>query len=112
MPESQEREDRSVLITNFKWAGKLGPFRIKTSCSECDLTTAVLQEIMKNEFKDKNVKFEVKPWLDNFFYCLVRGAWHAPIIMVNGKKFHQYSKKQPLFDQDKLVALVNRYLEA
>jgi hypothetical protein len=50
-----------VVITQFKWAGRLGPFHIKTSCNECDLTTAILL--------------------------------------------------LPLFDRDKLVEVVNRYLE-
>jgi len=100
-----------VLITQFKWAGKLGPFNIKTSCSECDLTTSTLKDIMETEFKDKNVKLNVKPWLDNFFYCILRGTWHPPIIMVNGKKFYQFNEKQPLFDREKLVEKVKSYLE-
>ena len=98
----------TIKITQFKWAGKLGPIRIKSTCNECDLTSAMLKNMMENEFKGKNVQFEIKPWLDNFFYCLSRGAWHAPIIMVNGKRFHQFNKKEPLFDRQKLVELVNR----
>ena len=112
MAENYNKKKQPVVITQFKWAGKLGPFRITTSCSECDLTTAVIEETMKNEFKDKNVIFEVKPWLDNFFYCLLRGTWHAPIIMVNGKKFYQFSEKQPLFDRNNMVTVVKGYLEA
>ncbi len=95
-----------VTVTQFKWAGALGPFRIKTNCDECDLTTSVLQDMMENEFKDKKVTFEVKPWLDNLLYCLRRRAWHAPIIMVNGRKFYQYSKREPLFDREKLAERV------
>lgn len=112
MPRTKKNDKGPVVITQFKWAGQLGPFRIKTSCSECDVTTSVLEGMMENEFKDKNVKFEVRPWLDNFFYCLLRGTWHAPIIMVNGKKFYQYSHKEPMFDHKKLVETVDRYLEA
>ena len=65
---------------------------------------------MADEVKGKNVVFEVKPWLDNLFYCLARGAWHAPIIMVNGKKFYQYSENEPLFDREKLVEMVLKEL--
>jgi predicted methyltransferase len=68
--------------------------------------------MMENELKGKNVELEVKPWLDNLFYCLVRGAWHAPIIMINGKKFYQFSEKDPLFDRDKLVEQVKKALES
>ncbi|PIP68476.1 MAG: hypothetical protein COW92_01025 [Candidatus Omnitrophica bacterium CG22_combo_CG10-13_8_21_14_all_43_16] len=100
-------ETVKVTITQFKWAGKLGPFRIKTTCNECDLTTTILNGLMVNELKDKNVDLEIKPWLDNLFYCLLRGAWHAPIVMVNGKKFHQFSYRQPLFNKQKLLELVD-----
>lgn len=104
--------NKTVVITKFNWAGRLGPFKIKTSCGECDLTTSVLKGLMEKEFKDKNVRLEIKPWLDNLFYCILRMCWHAPIVMVNGRKFHQYSKKHPLFDRQRLVELVNKYLEA
>ena len=95
-----------VSVTQYAWAGKLGPFRIKTTCGECELTTGILNDIMADELKDRNVTFEVKPWLDNLFYCLLKGTWHAPIIMVNGKKFYQFSEKEPLFDREKLVERV------
>lgn len=104
------RLDKSVLITQFKWQGKFGPFEIKSHCNECDLTTALLKKMVEEEFKGLDVWFEVKPWLDNIFYCLARGAWHAPIIMVNGKKFFQFSERHPLFDKNKLIELVKKYL--
>jgi len=100
----------TVTITQYKWAGKLLMFKIKTICSECGLTTSILRSMMKKEFKGKDVKFETKPWLDNFFYCLFKFAWHAPIIMVDGKKFYQFSDKNPLFDREKLAEYVNKQL--
>ena len=96
------------IITQFKWAGKFGPFRIKTDCDQCDLTTTILKDMMENEFAGEDIRFEVKPWLDNFFYCIIRGAWHAPIVMVNGRKFYQFSKKEPLFDREELVKFVTK----
>ena len=102
------KRNKAVAVTQFKWAGRLGPIRIKTNCEQCDLTTTILQDMMENEFKERNVAFEVKPWLDNIFYCLARGAWHAPIIMVNGKKFYQFSEAEPLFDREKLAERVLR----
>ena len=109
---SPHKRNKPVTITQFKWAGKLGPLRIKTHCDQCDLTTSILQDMMENEFKGKNVECEVKPWLDNLFYCLMRGTWHAPIIMINGKKIYQFSEKEPLFDRDQLAAQVKKALEA
>lgn len=93
----------SVIITQYKWAGSWGPFKIKSRCEECDLTTHHLRALIEKEFKGKNVIFEIKPWLDNAWYCLARGAWHPPIIMINGKLFFQFSHKRPLFDRLNLI---------
>jgi hypothetical protein len=99
-----------IKITQFKYAGKWGPFKIKATCEECDLSTGILEDMVKNEFRGKDVVFEKKPWLDNWIFCFVRGARHAPIIMVDGKKFYSYSEKNPLFDRKKLVDVVQEKL--
>jgi hypothetical protein len=95
-----------VIITQFKWAGKWGPFHIKSHCQECDLVTSILRNIVDKDFKGKNVVLEVKPWLNDIFFALRRGAWHPPIILINGRKFFQYSHKKPLFDKEKLIQAV------
>ncbi|RMD58397.1 hypothetical protein D6825_00995 [Candidatus Woesearchaeota archaeon] len=100
----------AVVITLFEWAGKKGPFKIRTHCEECSLTKSMLKDMLKREFKGLDVRFEVKPWLDNFFYCLARRAWHPPIVMVDGRKFHQFSHKNPLFDRKKLESFVKERL--
>lgn len=99
-----------IVISDFKWAGNLGPIKIKSPCNECDIVTSMLRKIIEEDFNGKNIALEVKPWLNNIFYCLVRGAWHAPIIMVNGKKFFQFSEKNAYFDRGKLIDLVNSLL--
>ena len=93
-------------IIQYKWAGKKAMFKVKSKCEECDLTTGILNDMMKNEFKGKDVRLKIQPWLDSAFYVLARGAWHPPIIFVNGKKFFQYSKKEPLFNRKKLHKVV------
>lgn len=98
--------DNPVIITQFKWAGQWGPLRIKSHCGECDLVTTILRGMIVKEFKDTNVVLEVKPWLDNIFYCLARGAWHPPIIMINGTLFFQFSHKKPLFDRGEMVTRI------
>ncbi len=102
---------RQVVITQFKWMGSFGPFKIRSHCNACDWVTNLLEKMVREEFRDQDVVFEVKPWLDNIWYCLARGAWHAPIIMVNGKKFYQFSDAHPLFDKTKLVNLVRSLLK-
>lgn len=99
-----------VVITQFKWAGDWGPFRIKSNCDECDTITNTIKKMMGEEFKGKNVVFEVKPWLNNIFYCLTRGVWHAPILLINGKKYFQISKKKSTFSRSELVARVENIL--
>lgn len=100
-----------IVITDFKWAGKFGPIKIKSPCNECDIVTSSLRKMIEEDFKGKNVVLEVKPWLNHIFYCLARGTWHAPIIMVDGKKFFQFSEKKPYFDRGKLINLVNDLLD-
>lgn len=99
-----------VVITDFKWAGKLGPIEIKAPCSECDVITSMLTKMLDEDFRGKNVVLEVKPWLNSMIYCLFRGAWHAPIVVVNGKKFFQFSEKKAYFDRSELIDLVNDFL--
>lgn len=78
-----------VEVIDYKWVGKWGPFKIKTQCGECDFDTALIKDMMKKEFKGKDISFEVKPWLDNWWRVIWKFAWHAPIIMVNGKVYSQ-----------------------
>jgi len=99
-----------VVITDFKWAGKFGPIEIKSPCNECDVITSMLTKMIEEDFRGKNVVLEVKPWLNSIFYCLFRGAWHAPIIVVNGNKFFQFSEKKAYFDRSELIDLVNDLL--
>lgn len=103
-------KNNPIVITDFKWAGKLWPIEIKSPCNECDINTSMLKKMMDEDLKGKNVVLEIKPWLNNIFYCLIRGAWHAPIIIVDGKKFFQFSEKNAYFDKTKLVSLVNDLL--
>lgn len=99
---------KKVRITQYKWEGKWGPFKIKSKCDECNLTTSVLKETIKNYNKKTNVKIIIKPWLDNWWFCLKKGAFHPPIIMINNIKFHQFSKKNPLFNPKKLICKINQ----
>ena len=101
----------NIEIVEYEWAGKWGPFKIKSYCKECDITWSMLKDMKKKAFKGKPVKITSKPWLDNWLYCLVRGSFHAPIIMVNGKKFHQFSHNTPIFNRKKLTDHVFHLLE-
>jgi hypothetical protein len=100
------KKDCTVRITEYFWGGRNFFYTIKSHCEDCDIIKARIEGMLKKELKDFDIQFEFKPWLDNFFYCLFRRTWHAPIIMVNGKKFWQYTEEHPLFDKEKLLARV------
>ncbi|MFA5088582.1 MAG: hypothetical protein WC552_06060 [Candidatus Omnitrophota bacterium] len=106
----EDKKRKAVVITQYKRAGRLGPFQIKSKCAECDLNTHHLKRLIDVHFREESVELEIKPWLDHFFFCLLRGALHPPIIMVNGKVFFQFTPRHPLFEQGRLITLVNRLL--
>ena len=96
----------TIKITQYRWSGKWGPFKIKSDCEECDITTGIINSMMEKEFKDKDIEFEVKPWLDNWPHCLAKKSWHPPIVMVEDKKYHQFSKKDPLIKRQEFADFI------
>jgi len=78
---------KCVVIEQYKWAGSWGPFKIKERCGDCDMITGLLRALMQKEFKGKPIKLEIKPWLDNWFHCALRGGFRAPLVFINGKLF-------------------------
>jgi len=41
------------------------------------------------KMKDIRVSIEVKSWFNNLLPNLIKGGWHPPVVMVNGKIFSQ-----------------------
>ncbi len=74
---------KDVKIIQYKWAGNFWPFKIKTECGECNMSTGIINALVKDEYKNKPVTFEIRPWLNNWYKPLLFGGWHAPIILVN-----------------------------
>ena len=72
-------------IIQYKWAGAWGPFSIKIPCGECGVSENIIKDVIDNDFAGQPISFQVLPWLDNWFRVLLKGGWHAPIIIVNGK---------------------------
>jgi glutaredoxin len=80
---------RPVKITLFRWAGSWGPFSIKIPCGECSLTKDVILDTLKSELKGIPVELDIHEWLTEWWRPLLRGGWHAPIVMVDGKVISQ-----------------------
>ena len=50
---------KKVRLTLYRYAGKFLFFRIKERCNECDITYAVLQRLMSDQFHGKPVSLRI-----------------------------------------------------
>lgn len=78
-----------VKITVYRWAGKFGPFKIKVPCGECALTKDIIQDALITDLQEIPVDLDIHAWLDEWWKPLLRGAWHAPIVLVENKVISQ-----------------------
>ncbi len=78
-----------VKIVLYRWAGKWGPFKVNIPCGECALTKDVIEDTLRNELGNAIVEFETKDWLSHWWEPILKGGWHAPIIMVDGEVLSQ-----------------------
>lgn len=78
-----------VSIILYRWAGAWGPFKVKIPCGECTLTKDVILDTLENELAGIPVDLEVREWLTEWWKPLLKGGWHAPIVMVAGKVISQ-----------------------
>lgn len=97
---------RKVTITLYRWAGKALRRKIESECPECDTSLKTLREVLASEFPEAPVELIVENWLDHFWRCLLKGAWHAPIIYVDRRLFSQ----GVVPDRDRFAAVVRRRL--
>ncbi|GEA50721.1 glutaredoxin [Vibrio inusitatus NBRC 102082] len=80
---------KPIKITLYRWAGSWGPFKVNIPCGECTLTKDILKDTFENELSGVDVELEVKDWLSHWWEPLRLGAWHAPILVVEGKVVSQ-----------------------
>lgn len=93
---------RKVTITMYRWSGKKYGISIKNECKECEINTAMLEDMKQKEFHGKPVTIEIKPWLTHLWESLSYGGWHAPVMVVNGKLVSQ----GVVIDRSKLTTLI------
>lgn len=77
-----------VKITVYQWAGKKWFFHIEGECIECDLTVAQIRRLIQAN-PSWPIQVEVKPWLTYLWESLRHGGWHAPVVLVDGKRVRQ-----------------------
>ena len=78
-----------VQITLYRWAGSWGPFKVNIPCGECTLTEDVIRDCVEKDLAGIDVEIREFDWLSNWWKPLMRGGWHAPIVLVNGRVISQ-----------------------
>ncbi len=78
-----------VQASVYRWAGAWGPFQIRVRCGECFLTEKVIEDVLANELDGVPVALAVHDWLSAWWKPLLRGGWHAPIVVVGGRIISQ-----------------------
>ena len=76
---------QEVNVLVYRWAGSWGPFKVNIPCGECSLTKDIIQDTIDNDLEGISVKLEIRDWLSEWWKPLLKGGWHAPIVMVEGK---------------------------
>jgi len=80
---------KPIVLTLYRWAGAWGPFKVNIPCGECSLTKDVIQDTLCTELEGIEVKLDIRDWLSEWWKPLVKGGWHAPIVIVEGKVISQ-----------------------
>jgi len=81
----------AVEIVLFRWAGSWGPFRIRIPCGECSLTSDVILDTLAHELSGVPVSLDIHDWLSEWWRPLLKGGWHAPVVLVDGRIVSQGS---------------------
>ena len=82
-------DSQDVNIQVFRWAGSWGPFKVNIPCGECSLTKDIIQDTIDNDLDGISVNLDIRDWLSEWWKPLMKGGWHAPIVMVEGKVISQ-----------------------
>ena len=74
-----------IEITIYRWAGRWGPFKVNIPCGECTLTGDIVNDVVEKELAGIPVEVRTLDWLSNWWKPILKGGWHAPIVLVDGK---------------------------
>ena len=74
-----------VEIVLYRWAGKWGPFKVNIPCGECTLTGDIIRDTIEHALAGIPVRFKTLDWLSNWWKPVLKGGWHAPIVLVDGR---------------------------
>ena len=86
-PKCYDLKPAKLLV--YRWGGQWGPLKVKIPCGECTLTTDILRDVLAKECANAEVEFEIKDWLSHLMEATLKGARHAPAVLLNGKVVSQ-----------------------
>lgn len=78
-----------VVVQVYRWAGKWGPFQVNIPCGECSLTKDIIVDTIVTELDGIPVELDMRDWLSEWWKPLLKGGWHAPIVLVDNKLISQ-----------------------
>ncbi len=80
-----------LVITVYRITGRQLFFSVAGSiCEECDLTVSAVNRAVHELGADGiRIKVDVRPWLNNLIRALSKGAYHPPVVLVDGKVVSQ-----------------------
>ena len=76
---------QEITITVYRWAGRWGPFKVNIPCGECALTKDIIEDTIKFDLVGISVKLIMRDWLSEWWKPLIKGGFHAPIVIVDDK---------------------------
>ena len=78
-------------VTVFYITGRqLGPISVPDSwCEECDLTVRAVQSALAEVDPEGSLSFRAKPWMRHAVPALLKGGWHPPVVVIDGKVYSQ-----------------------
>lgn len=84
-------QDCPINITIYRFTGSQGFFKVPEKwCEECDLLVAMVKKTVKELGLENQTKLEIKPWFLWWWQPFMKYfAWHAPILVINGKLVSQ-----------------------
>lgn len=84
-------EDCEFNIVIYRFTGSQGFFRVPQKwCKECDLLITMVKNTINELGIETKTQLTVKPWFLSWWQpLLTHFAWHAPILIINGKLISQ-----------------------
>lgn len=84
-------EDCPIEVVIYRFTGSQGLFNVpKKWCEECDLLIDMVKKTISDLGLEEKTQLKIKPWFLWWWHPLLNYlAWHAPILIINGRLISQ-----------------------